>query len=180
MKLVKKISLFILVTTLFSSCLNNVDINQAEDLTLSPVFDGSLIYFTVKPTDFVVNGVTLDTVSDITRFTIFKDNPIVRDNLVKIDVDVVIRNKFNRQFKVQFDFLDDNDNLTYQFQELVIGANDRGFKQSETVIIRDNPLFLSTQKMKVTIILPPSNTPFNPDENVSLVFKSGGRFYLNF
>jgi len=164
----------------FTSCLNNVDVDQIQDLNLAPTYDASLVYFTVKPTDFIVNGNDLDTVEDVTRFTVFKNNPIIKDNLVKIEVSIAINNKFRRNFKVKFDFLDDNNQLTYSFQELNIPANTVNFTQKEVIDIGINTAFLTTQKMKVTIILPPSNSPLDLNENVFLNFKSGARFFLNF
>ena len=162
------------------SCMNNVGFSQIDDLTIDPVYNISLIYFNLNQTDFIENGIELDTIVDVTNFTIFDKYPVIRKNLTKLEATININNKFNRNFNVQFDFLDTNNIIVYSFQEFLISANNQTFTQTEVIDIETTPQFLTTKKMKITVILLPSSTPLDPFDMVTLNFQSAGKFYLNF
>jgi len=177
MKLLKLNFIVFLIGTLLVSCVKNLDFDQVNDLTLSPVIDMPLIFFKVEETDFIINGLEINEVSDFTRITAF-ENSFIKSNLVKIEVDFEINNKFNRGFTMVFEFLDENDNITYSFSQLAIAANQQNFKQTENINIATNLAVLSSKKMKITIHLLPSIIPLDPNVPASFELKSSGRLFI--
>lgn len=167
---------------LMTSCINDVDFNQIDDFSATPVFKTTLVYFTVTQIDFfdTVNSVELVTpLNDTSDFTILK-NDFVKNNLLKTELEFKIINKFNRRFKVNISFLDANNNVTHSFSEFNISAKDESFTQKEEIIISTNPSFLSSTKVKVSIKLSPSTdgSVIDPNNPQTLEFNSGGTFYL--
>ncbi len=172
-----QIKKLLILTILLSSCSDTLDFNQLKDLKLNPIYDVSLIYFTVKQSDFLVNGIELTTVSDITRFTTF-ENKFFRNNLLKAAINFEIENRFNRKFTIDFDFLDANNKVVYSFSQLLIPARERKFKQTQNIDITTNPLVLTSKKMKITIHLLQGVTPLDPHVKMFLLFKTSGKFYI--
>jgi hypothetical protein len=182
MKNNRKTPLLLIFIFLFTSCVDNIDFDQIEDFSASPIIKSTLVYFTVNQIDFfdVVNSVELVTpLNDTSDFTILKSN-FVRENLLKALLEFEIVNKFNRSFRVNISFLDVNDNVTHAFSEFHVTAKDESFTQQEEVIIAANQPFLSSTKVKVTIELSPSTdgSVIDPNNPQTLKFKSAGTFYL--
>lgn len=177
MKLLKVNYAFFLIATLLVSCIKNIDLDQINDLKLSPVIEMPLIFFSVAQTDFVLNGFEVNEVSDVTRITAF-DSSFIKSNLVKLEVDFEINNGFNRHFNMDFEFLDENDNSTYRFSQLTIASNQQNFKQTEIITIASNRAILSSKKVKITIHLLPSPAPLDLNVPVTFELKSAARIYI--
>ena len=102
MKKLKRAPLFLVFILMISSCVKHVDFNQIEDLSARPIFESSLVYFTLDQVDFfdLVNSVEVVTpINDTSGFTILKSK-FVRDNLISAELNIEVNNQFNRQFTV--------------------------------------------------------------------------------
>lgn len=174
--------LLLILIYLLTSCVDNIDFDQIDDFSASPVYKSTLVFFTVNQIDFfdVVNSVELVTpLNDTSDFTILKSN-FIRENLIKVELEFKIVNKFDRDFKVNISFLDVNNNVTHSFNEFHVAAENDSFTQTEEVIVASNQSFLSSTKVKVVIELSPSanGSVIDPNNFQTLEFNSAGTFYL--
>jgi hypothetical protein len=182
MKKTNKAPLILVVIWLMTSCVKHVDFEQVDQFYLRPVFQSSLVYFTLNQINFfdTVNSVEIvSPVDDISGFEVFK-NSFVRDNLIKADLEIIINNQFDRRFTVNVVFLDDDDKVTHSFNEFIVAANDNNFKRLEVIEIANNQAFLTSTKVKVSIKLSQSSNGSTIDPNLeqTLTFKSAGTFFL--
>ena len=174
---------FLLIIFLgITSCINNVDFTQVEDFSLTPIFKTPLVNFTVNQTDFfdLVNSLEITApVDDVSSFTLLR-NKFVNENLIQVELEFEMNNQFDRNFQVKFRFLDDNDKVTHEFSTFNIFAKDATFKQKERIGVSANQLFLSSTKVKVSIVLSPSTdgSVIDPNNPQTLTFKSAGTYYL--
>ncbi|WP_347174139.1 hypothetical protein [Polaribacter uvawellassae] len=182
MKNIRKTPIFLIFIFLFSSCIKHVDFDQIEDLTAEPVFKTSLAYFTLNQVTFFDRINSLEIIAPISRTSKFLslNSSFVRENLEKLSIEFEIKNEFNRNFTVDFQFLDDNDIVTHSLRRFYIGANNLKYLHNETIIVSGNQKFLSSTKIRVLIQLSPSNNGggINPNIDKKLVFKTAGTFSL--
>jgi len=174
--------MFLIFILMLSSCIKHVDFNQIEDFSAKPIFESSLVYFTLNQIDFfdVVNSVEVVTpIDDTSGFTILKSK-FVKDNLIETELNFEVNNQFDRRFTVNITFLDDNNVETHRFNPIIVTENNQNFKQKEIIIIAGNEQFLLSTKVRVSIELSPSSdgSVLDPNTEQKLEFKSSGIFYL--
>ena len=164
---------------LFLSCIKQLDFDQVNDVSISPTYKASLVYFTVNQTDFLLNTTEIPTVTSEFPFTII-DNSIIRENLKEVELEFEIRNEFPRNFRINLQFLDDNDLVTYTFSEFIIDSNALNFNRKVSIIIASNLRFLETTKLLFTISLLPSSdgSVLDPDIIQTLAFKLAGTYFF--
>jgi hypothetical protein len=182
MKKTNKAPLILVVIWLMTSCVKHVDFEQVDQFYLGPVFQSSLVYFTLNQINFfdTVNSVELvSPIDDVSGFTVLK-NSFVRENLIKAQLEFEINNQFDRRFTVDIEFLDDDDKVTHKFSQFIVTANDHNFKRLEIIEISNNQAFLTSTKVKVSIELSPSSngSVIDPNQEQTLTFKSAGTFFL--
>lgn len=176
--LIKKLSAILFCFFVITSCVNNLDFSQIEDYSISPEYTVSLTYFTISPPQFFDQaGVQLPERSDITDFRVF-ENSYARDNLLKLDFYVEIKNEFDRDLTLQISFLDDNMNVTHRFNDLKVKANNLNYKFDETIEVRINPNIKSTTKFRV-VIIDNSAKPLDASAKTEFEFKSSVKIYMN-
>jgi hypothetical protein len=160
------------------SCVDNLDFSQIEDYNITPEYTVSLTYFTVSSAQFFNQaGVQESIKSDITGFRIF-DNSFTKENLVKLDFNVEIKNEFDREFTLQIDFFDDNNNLTHRFNEIKVNASNLNYKFQETVEVRANPNIKNTTIVRV-VIIDNSAEPLDASATTEFEFKSSAKIYID-
>ena len=176
MKKVKNLS-FLFFILLISSCVKNVDFDQADDFSAEPEYIASLVYFKIPAVNFLdTNNVELNTpLDEITEIEIFQES-YIQDNLVQLKIDYEIDNPYDRVFNIIIEFMDDNNNTTYALSPINITANS-SLSNSETIIIADNPQILNSTKFKTTLVLDNSSgTAISPNDFNEFIFKSAGTF----
>ena len=181
MKLLFKITI-LSVLFLLSSCVKDIDFNQANDLELTPAVAVSLVKFNLDQNNFIddtTNSEIIIPIEDVTEFTAL-DNKTAQENLVRILFQFEAINTFERDFTIDFTFLDENDVVTHTIPRLVITSNDQDFSQDEEITIINNPAFLNSRKIHVRLTLLPSSNGSTIDPNTAKVFtfKSSGIFYF--
>lgn len=174
--------MFLIFILMLSSCVKHLDFSQIEGFSATPIFESSLVYFTLNQIDFFdqINSVeVVSPIDDTSGFTILKSK-FVKDNLIQTELNIEVNNQFDRQFTVNITFLDENGDETHKFEPIIVDANNHNFKQKETVIISGNEQFLLSTKVQVSIELSPSSDGSVLDPNIEqkLEFKSSGIFYL--
>lgn len=173
----------LIVIVLFSSCgINDLDFEQIDDYSALRVFKTSLTYFTVDQKDFLdTTGAEITIpVDEEAGFLFFINNPSLRSNLEKIEIELEIDNQFDRDFKGKIQFLDDNDIVTHEFDEIFIEAKNSQFKDTLSLLIKDNTRFLTSSKVNFEVELQASTNGSVLDPNVdqTLGFKSVAVYYI--
>ena len=176
----KLVPLKILICIAFLvSCSNNLNFDNIN-LEIEPEVTSPLVFFELDQRDFLdENNQEITVVSDITVFRIF-DNTVLKDNLVELTLDFEIENGFDRSFLVDFVFLDEDENITYDVDDFSINAGDLDYSSTRSIVIETSPEFLNSIKVRVDVVLSPSTTTLNPDIEKTFKFRSSGTFYLKF
>ncbi len=168
----------------FSSCVKDVDFNQADNLVLTPVVASSVVYTDVEASRFSENGIELQVVRDsIANIEIFNEQFVI-DNLVRTELIFEATNTIDRTFELQVEFLDDNDVLLDSFSFEAQPSPDGNEVISETTedyVGQRLDALKQTTKMVITLTLFPSNdgSILNADSTGRIILKSSGLFYLN-
>ena len=174
----KLLFLFLLFSTTIS-CVDDLDFSQIEDYNTVQEFTSSITYFKILPFQFFnQTGVHETERTDVTDFKIL-ENGYFRDNLIRLDFNIEIKNEYDNDFTIQVDFLDNNNFLTHKFQEIKVNANNLDYKFSETIKTSDNRNITNTVKVRVTVKIDNSSTPLNPSDTSEFEFKSSAKIYLN-
>ena len=176
----KLVPLQILICIAFLvSCSNNLNFDNIN-LEIEPEVTSPLVFFELDQRDFLdENNQEITVVSDITVFRIF-DNTVLKDNLVQLTLDFEIENGFDRSFLVDFVFLDEDENITYDVEDFSINTGDLDYSSTRSIVIETSPEFLNSIKVRVDVVLSPSTTTLNPDIEKTFKFRSSGTFYLKF
>ena len=176
----KLVPLKILICIAFLvSCSNNLNFDNIN-LEIEPEVTSPLVFFELDQRDFLdENNQEITVVSDITVFRIF-DNTVLKDNLVELTLDFEIENGFDRSFLVDFVFLDEDENITYDVEDFSINAGDLDYSSTRSIVIETSPEFLNSIKVRVDVVLSPSTTILNPDIEKTFKFRFSGTFYLKF
>jgi len=176
----KLVPLKILICIAFLvSCSNNLNFDNIN-LEIEPEVTSPLVFFELDQRDFLdENNQEITVVSDITVFRIF-DNTVLKDNLVELTLDFEIENGFDRSFLVDFVFLDEDENITYDVEDFSINTGDLDYSSTRSIVIETSPEFLNSIKVRVDVVLSPSTTTLNPDIEKTFKFRSSGTFYLKF
>ncbi|AQS93740.1 hypothetical protein BXQ17_06565 [Polaribacter sp. BM10] len=173
--IVKMLLCFVLIL----GCSEDVDFDQIEDYTLKPSYALSLTYFTISPNNFVpIPGAPpITEISEKSDVKIFETN-FIRQNLVQLDFDFEIINRFNRDFTVEISLLDENDNLIYQLNDLNVAANNLEFKQTEILNIESNPTVRNFTRVEVRLSLDDKTTPIIASDVGEIIFNSAATIHL--
>ncbi|MDP5093049.1 MAG: hypothetical protein NWQ17_07045 [Polaribacter sp.] len=170
---------FIASFFLFISCAESLDFNQIDDYVNKPIFTAALTYFTVVPADFFDSTGTIqqNSISETTNFDALNSR-FVKENLVKLDLDVAIKNEFNRQVTIRVEFLNNNNVTVYAFTPIIIQRNTLNFKYLEEIEIASNSAILNTIKVKITAELENTGIQLNLNDPSEFEFKSSVTMYF--
>ena len=169
----------LLCFVLIFGCSEAVDFDQIEDYTLKPSYALSLTYFTISPNNFVPfpGAPPITEISEKSDVKIFETS-FIRQNLVQLDFDFEITNRFNRDFTVEISLLDENDNLIYQLNDLNVAANNLEFKQTEILNIESNPTVINFTRVEVKLSLDDKTTPIIASDVGEIIFNSAATIHL--
>lgn len=163
----------------FTSCVKDLDFDQAQNFEISPTFVASLAYTKLEQTTFVSpTGTEITRITDTSNFFVFENS--VTDDLVKIDVDFEIDNPFNRRFTVDFRFLDGGGTETFRLRQVAVPENTLNYKYKEEIDLSVNNSILNSKRIEVILELLPSSdgSIININERKVFTFKSAGTFYF--
>lgn len=165
--------LLLSILLLFTSCVNEVDFNQSDDLSIQPKYVLALVQFKINPT--IPPGVPVFTPKPIEdKFPVLLDKiAIGSDQLKNATIRIKGSNTFDTNIKIKIVFYKDKV-VTYTFQPMNISKN-ATFNLEE--IIKENDLnsFISSNEVSVEVIFEPF-TPINL--NPELNFQISGEFEL--
>ncbi len=174
----KIIPFYILIISLFNSCIGDVDFDQSKDIMISPVAKVAVLQFNVKQTDFINS----DTGEEIPVRLDFTDINIFNNSIAENDIDHAIfkfeiDNNFNKKFIVNY-YLMDNENTILEIIPFNVDENSSLVKNIE--FIRGTTSYdnlIKTKRINVVVnLVPNANTM---DNTMFLHFKSALDIYLN-
>jgi hypothetical protein len=177
MKSILRISI-ICCFLVFNSCYEELDFDQINEYIYKPVITSSLTFFSVVPGQFFnAAGVQETSITSESDFRVFEDS-FVKNDIVKIDFNTLIKNEFDRGFTINVSFLDDNNTLLYQFTSIVIPAGDLENTFTEEVFVSTNPAIVNTTKVRIRAELEDTGTNMNPNDTNEFELKSSVILYI--
>lgn len=150
--IMKKIcySVIFCISTLFLSCVEDLDFDQAEDFSAEPVIVSSLAFFDEPAQTFIIDPGDSNVISDTLSVDIFSDSFVV-DNLIRAEFFLETTNSINRAFLAQVDFFNDdfelldsfavdvlrspsNANVITEFTQVFIDEDLNAFKETTEIV----------------------------------------------
>ncbi len=182
-KIISNILLGLCIILCLNACIKDVDFDQAEDLSVTPALEVSILHFDESAITFIdEDGLELTTVRDSVSIEIFSDDFVV-DNLVKADFSFETTNTINRAYDAQIDFYNDLYELQHSFNFGVgASANNQDIVVEYVEVFEGQGLdaLKATTNLVLTLTLQPSSdgSILNDDSLGNLKLRSKGSFYF--
>lgn len=175
------VDIVLCIVILFTSCVKDVDFNQAKDLVVKPAYVTSLMQFSINQTglfDKITNTEIIE-IKNTYGFS-FIDKLEGKEQIEKVVLDFEFHNPFNRKFTAQYSFFDANDMATHSVN-IEIPANADGSKHREEILIANNPNLFNTTKIhsKMRLLPSPDGSVIDVNTQKTLKIVLSGIFYLN-
>lgn len=103
---------FLTLLLIASSCVKDVDLDQYEEILLTPEAAIDLIFFTITTNNFSSSPGGDETAWDETRLD-FLDDDYIQDNLVRADFNFKLRNTFESPLTVTVRFLSPSNSVQH-------------------------------------------------------------------
>lgn len=178
-KLIKKYSLAICCVLCLASCAKEIDFDQADDIDLSPVFESSLIHFSLPANNFDDNGTEVNEVSDYIDINI-SGNRYFRDNLLKAEFVFEVLNSIDRSFELQIEFLNSANNELHTISfPISPSPNNTDVLTRYTELVEENSLrrIRRTVRLKFTLKML-TGTEINSSTPGRINLQSKGVFFI--
>jgi len=162
------------------SCVKDVDLDQAKDISLKPKLQIDLLIFDVDDADFVdsLTNQQKTILRDTVRLE-FLDDSYIQEDLIEVEFSFKYINSFSQSFHNKISFLSE-DNSTQHVVEFNIDAGDNNNPAVTEVIdlieFDQIQVIQRSIKMAVEIETLPDNDPFTGE----LKFQSKGLFSFEF
>jgi hypothetical protein len=177
---IHKISILFLFTLGVTSCVKDIDLDQAKNIGLKPKLQVDLLIFDVNEIDFVdtLTNQQKNIIRDTVRLE-FLDDSYVQDDLVEVEFSFKYINSFSQSFHNKISFLSEN-NSAQHVVEFNINPGDKNNPAVTEVLdlieFDQIQVIRRSIKMAVEIEALPDNDPFTGE----LKFQSKGLFSFEF
>ncbi len=115
--------LFIPFFILFTSCVKDIDLEQANEIVIPPTAALDLVYFTLDIENFTPANTTGPKMAeDVVRLE-FIDDDYIQDGLVRADLNFRFTNTFTSPILTDIIFLSENNLEQYRISFLIPGGN---------------------------------------------------------
>ena len=170
----RSLSFVLLLFLLQTSCVKDVDFDQANGFTLTPVFNSSFIYFSFFESD-------LDNTNLSSEITVVDSIDFLQnwyfELVVRLDFEFKINNEIDKEMIVQVSFLDTDRNNIFDFQPLRIPSGISDFSAFEEIDIIHNSQILDARFISISaIVTDSSNIDFNSTNEFE--FRSTVKIYI--
>lgn len=175
-----KTALAVLLACWMISCVKDVDLNQAGNITLQPEIQADLLIFEIDQREFTEPGT--NNFRNIIRDTVrleFLDDDYIQDDLSKVEFSFRFRNSFPQSFANKISFLSEQDNLQHRVEFITEPGSTGNPKITEKIEVigpENIQVIKRTIKMVVEIEALTNNEPFLG----ILRFESKGLFSFQF
>ncbi|UNZ00393.1 hypothetical protein MQE36_08645 [Zhouia spongiae] len=145
------ICLFLL---LLVSCVKDVDFDQVDNIRLTPVFEGSFVYFDIEANQFVENGQEMISAGDLVKMDAVSESFSV-NNLVRADFHFQFTNTISRNFEITLNFLDKNQEVLRALSYDIPASSGADVEVKDTVIFSGDSIgqLTSTVLLGMEIVL---------------------------
>lgn len=161
-------ALFLMCTA--TSCFNDTDFEQADDVVVSPVIELDLIYFDINASQFYnTNTNTPNLVVRDTTAIEFIEGSDIRDILTRADFLFKFTNTIPQGFSINFDFLSQNNDLQYASSTQVnAGSFDTPVKTIfiDTLLGDDITNLTFSNKVVISVTIPSSTASISGNLNL--------------
>ncbi len=158
----------------FTACVKDTDFDQADDIVVTPVVELDFVYFTLDSDDYIDpdTGDSRLMVSDTTRLN-FLDSDFAREDIVRAEFTFRFTNSLEQNFNTEFLFLNDNDQLRYEFSIPIAGGTVSQPTLTEHIQnIENEEIAELTRATKVVINVNAPTTVDNPNGTLNLQSKT--------
>lgn len=175
-----RLAIILLLVFGITSCVKDVDFDQAGDITLQPEIQADMLIFEVDQRDFVdpVTNVERLTIRDTVRLD-FLDDDYIQKDLVKVEFSFKYRNTFPQSFTNRIIFLSENNRPQHEVNfDTDPGKQGNPVVSEKIEIIGPDRIHVIQKsiKMVVEIKVMPNDQPFAGELN----FESKGLFSFQF
>ena len=118
LRFVKLTVISVLLT--LTSCVKDVDVEQAEDIVIQPVVDLNLVFFNLEGQRFydLNTNLPIPTIRDTTEIR-FLDDQDIAESLRRVEFLTRYANSVPREFTIAYRFLSEQNDTTYTFVDRV-------------------------------------------------------------
>ncbi|MCK8480047.1 hypothetical protein [Psychroserpens algicola] len=167
---------------LVTSCVSDTDFEQAEDILPTPTFESSLIFSNLTASNFVDSETQQEVVvlTDTTRLEYINSDFFV-DQLLKTNLTFQFTNSLDRNFNIDFEFVNDANELQYLAQvQVPSGQIDNPVFVEANFLIEEPELstFEDATTLIYKITLPPTTAPIEAETQGILKLESRATFYF--
>lgn len=179
-KLFTPFILLLLFSVVVISCVKDVDLDQTEEIALTPDLQVSLLIFDVTEGDF--KEVITNQFSPIIRDTVrleFLDDSYIQDDLTSVEFKYKYTNTFSQKFRNTISFLSEQDAVQHSVSFDIAEGNKNNPIVTELVDFIENEridVIKNSIKMVVEIEVLPDLNAFEGE----LKFESKGLFSFEF
>jgi hypothetical protein len=138
---------------LITSCVEDLDFEQAEALAISPVLEASLLFFDFQASSFDdPTGTENLIVRDELEFDFFNEE-FIRDNLARAEFFFEITNSIDRDFRLDLIMYDINGIVTHMFDIAVVPDGNNEIVTTYTELFEDDVLEQLKNTTRIEFIL---------------------------
>lgn len=176
-----KIIIVLITFIVIQSCVKDVDFDQVDDASIQTSYISTLVYFDLEPIKF------LDEYNnEITWTSDFIEAPIStesQDYLERVEFTVITENTYNRDFKIDVVFFDENSAPVYQLKPSInILANSTTTTTIIEIPQNEIDVIYSTKYFGFSILMSNSEdgSVLSGNEDFKLNLKSSVQLFFNF
>lgn len=182
-----KISLLLAIisSSLFSSCVKDIDVGQISNIVLTPIFEVSFIYATKEARNFDNTNPNSSVIipelieSDTTSFPLLNNQSITK-SIEKIEITYQVDNTFNKDFIIEFKYLGATNELINSPVIVPVQAGNGPFEKPVQTLFVDeldkNEITNLKLAKKIVSTIKATDVPSNIEGSLNL--KSKGRYYI--
>lgn len=175
-----RVLLLLIIASGLNSCVKDIDLNQAENITLRPDLQVDLLILNVKGSDFTNpdSGIPRTIIRDTVRLE-FLDDDYIQEDLRQVELRFRFTNTFSNSFSSNIYFLSESNTLQHQIDFIVAGGDKNAPVITEIIDFtgeNDIGRIRRTIEMVVEIEVLSGEAP----EDGNLKFQSKGLFSFQF
>jgi len=177
-----RFSVLILIMAVMTSCVRDVDFSQSENIVPTPTLEADLIYSSLRASQFIDADTQMEatTIIDTVRLEYINSEFFI-DQLLKTNLTFQFTNSLERAFLVDFEYLNNQDELRYFLQiEIPQGSPSNPVTVETNVLIEEPNLSIFEEAIKLVykITLPPASNPLESTDQGELKLQSKSTFYF--